>query len=248
MKLELNKVCKSYDHKEVLKEITLKLVDVHTLGIIGPSGGGKSTLLRLVAGLEKADCGTITVNDTTLKNDEKYLHNYRKTLGMVFQSYNLFPHLTVKENVTLPLIKIHRYSEAEAGKIAVKLFERFLLTEHIHKKPNQLSGGQQQRVAIIRALAANPQMLLFDEPTSALDPELTDEVLNTIYDVKKEGKDLILVTHQIEFAQKTCDYMLFIEDGKIIEHDFSEVFFTKPKTNRLRNFLNLVWWKRDKVV
>ncbi|MCY6356879.1 amino acid ABC transporter ATP-binding protein [Clostridium sp. ZS2-4] len=236
----MNNICKDYNNKKVLKEINLKLENIHSLGIIGPSGGGKSTLLRLIAGLENTDSGTIEINNTTLKNEENYLNEYRKTVGVIFQAYNLFPHLTAKENVKLPLIKVHGKNKEIANKITEKLFERFLLKEHMNKKPNQLSGGQQQRVAIIRALSSEPQILLCDEPTSALDPELTEEVLSAIYEVKAEGKDLIMVTHHMEFAKKTCDYMLFIADGKIIEHGKSEEFFNNPKTERLIKFLNLM--------
>ncbi|MFZ7101523.1 MAG: amino acid ABC transporter ATP-binding protein [Peptococcaceae bacterium] len=238
MKLELHNLRKSYDQVRVVKGMDLQLHDIHSLGIIGPSGGGKSTLLRLLAGIERPDSGTITINNTTLKNDENFLNDYRKTIGVVFQSYNLFPHLTAGKNVTLPLEKIHHYTPENSREISAELFARFMLKDHMHKKPSQLSGGQQQRVAIIRALSSGPQILLFDEPTSALDPELAEEVLNTIYEIRNDHKDLILVTHQLSFARMACDYLLFIEDGKIIEHNQTQEFFENPQTERLWKFLN----------
>ena len=237
MKLELKDVSKFYDQKQILKDINIKLENIHSLGILGPSGGGKSTLLRLLAGIEKVDSGSIVINNTLLKNEEKFLNAYRKTVGVVFQAYNLFPNFSAEKNVTLPLEKVHNMSHEQALSISNELFTRFLLMEHRHKKPNQLSGGQQQRVAIIRALASTPAVMFFDEPTSALDPEITGEVLQAIYDVITEKKDMVLVTHHIEFAKKACDYLLFIAEGQILEHGPAEEFWSKHKTGRLAKFL-----------
>lgn len=240
MKLSIKNLTKSFDDKIILKDINIELSDFHSLAIIGPSGSGKSTLLRIIAGLQKPDLGEITINDEKMNFNERYLKEYRKTIGVVFQSYNLFPHLTALENIVLPLIVIHKVPKDRATKIALELFNRFQLSEHADKKPIQLSGGQQQRVAVARALSIQSRFLLFDEPTSALDPELTNEVLNMIKELETQQKDLILVTHEMGFARQSCDYVIFISDGQILEHGSSEEIFTNPKTSELINFLNKI--------
>lgn len=237
MNLKVENLSKSYNDKPVLHDLNFSLHDVQVLGIIGPSGGGKTTLLRILAGLEKPDGGIVTVNGTVIPSEEKALAEYRKTIGMVFQSYNLFPHLTAFQNIALPLEKVRNYSKKEARALAETLLERFDLKEHADKLPVMLSGGQQQRVAIIRALSINPQLLLLDEPTSALDPALTGSVLSLIGTLKADKKDLILVTHEMKFAGQACDYCLFITQGTVMEKGPSEAFFGNPRSHELIDFL-----------
>lgn len=240
MKLKLHNLSKSYDAKTILNEIDLELDNLSSLAIIGPSGGGKSTLLRLLAGLEKPDSGKIEINETNIDFDENKLRDYRKSIGMVFQSYNLFPHLSAIENIVLPMTIVHSKSKKEANKRATKLLTKFQLEEHKDKLPHKLSGGQQQRIAIARALAFDSKFLLLDEPTSALDPELTNEVLDMIKVLQKENKELILVTHEMGFARQACDYTIFISNGKILEHGKSEEIFNHPQTKELSNFLDTI--------
>lgn len=240
MKLKINDLSMSYNGKVVLENINLELNNIHSLVIIGPSGGGKSTLLKIIAGLEIPDSGEIYVNDKKIIYKEKELQHYRRTVGMVFQSFNLFPHITAIRNITLPLEEIHGFSPDEAYKNAYGLLERFQLVEHANKRPIQLSGGQQQRVAIARTLAIESQILLLDEPTSALDPELTSEVLDMISELKEERKDIILVTHEMGFARQASDYIIFVADGKIIEQGESEQIFKYPKDPKLVRFLNQI--------
>ena len=237
MKLDIKNLTKIYSGQSVLDKINLKLRGVSSLVVIGPSGGGKSTLLRLLAGLELPNSGEISVNDESLSFEEKKLEAYRKTVGVVFQAYNLFPHLSALENITLPLVKVHKLSQEDADARAIELFRRFQLSEHIHKKPHQLSGGQQQRVAIARAIAIEPKVLLLDEPTSALDPALTSEVLDAILELKKENMNLILVTHEMGFARHVADYVLFVADGKILEQGTGIEVFESPQTDELKEFL-----------
>lgn len=240
MKLKIENLTKSYDEKIILNNIDIELNNLKSLAIIGPSGGGKSTLLRLLAGLEKPNSGKISIDDSHISFEENKLREYRKSIGMVFQSYNLFPHLSAIDNIVLPLTLVHGRTHDQAETQASKLLSRFQLEEHKHKKPHKLSGGQQQRIAIARALALDSKFLLLDEPTSALDPELTNEVLDMIKILQKENKDLILVTHEMGFARQACDYTIFISNGKILEHGHSKELFKNPKTKELSNFLNTV--------
>ncbi|MTI71674.1 MAG: amino acid ABC transporter ATP-binding protein [Firmicutes bacterium] len=237
MNINIDNLTKSYENNKVLNDININLKNITSLAIIGPSGGGKSTLLRILAGLEKPDKGNIKINDWNILFNEKYLKTYRKNIGMLFQAYNLFPHISAIRNITLPLEEVHKINKKEAFKKAQSLLERFQLSKHSNKRPDKLSGGQKQRVAIARALALNSEFLLFDEPTSALDPELTMEVLDMINNLRKENKDLILVTHEMGFARKACEYTIFISEGKIIEHGESERIFTSPKSKELKRFL-----------
>ncbi len=240
MKISIKNLSKSFDGKVVLNNLNVEVENFHSLAIIGPSGGGKSTLLRIIAGLQNPDQGEIYINDNKIIYDEKLLKEYRKTIGVVFQSYNLFPHLTAFENIVLPLVEVHKIKKAEAENITSTLLNRFQLSEHAYKKPLELSGGQQQRVAVARALATNSKFLLFDEPTSALDPELTSEVLDMIKELENQDKDLLLVTHEMGFARQSCDYVLFMYNGQVIEQGKSEELFNNPKTPELKNFLNKV--------
>ncbi len=237
MKLELTELCKSFDGHCVLDKVTLTLNDVNTLVVIGPSGGGKSTLLRIIAGLEYPDEGAVTIDGEPLKFDEVSLQRYRRTIGTVFQTFNLFPHLDALGNITLPLKKVHGYTSDEAADIARQILRRFHLEKHAHKRPAELSGGQRQRVAIARAVAIKPRLLLFDEPTSALDPEMTAEVLDLIGELRDEGRDLILVTHAMGFARRIADQVALLAEGRIVEVGPVSQVFENPQTQQSRDFL-----------
>lgn len=241
MKLELDKLYKHYGDLKVLDGVSLSLEEIHSLVFIGPSGGGKTTLLRLIAGLEKPDGGNILINDRPIEfGSEDSLREYRKRIGMVFQAYNLFPHLTALENITLPLVQVHGYKERKAQEEALILLERFQLADQAFKKPAQLSGGQKQRIAICRAVAIRPEFLLLDEPTSALDPEYTSEVLDLIGELRAEGMRLILVTHEMGFARQAADYLLFVGDGGLIGQGTPAELFDQNADERVSRFFNKV--------
>lgn len=217
--------------------------DIHTLAIIGPSGGGKSTLLRILGGLILPTAGQLMVDGKKVPSDEVSLQKYRRELGFVFQQGGLFRHLSAFENITLPLCQVHGYTRQEAEKRAAELLERFGLSGDGHKKPSALSGGQQQRVAIARAVAAKPRLLLLDEPTSALDPEYTTEVLDVVNELKNEGMDFIIVTHEMGFARHACDKAAFLCEGSLMEYGDSASLFARPKTGQLERFLGkLLEW------
>ncbi len=237
MNLDIRDLVMTYGGQDALNGLSVSLEDLHSLVVIGPSGGGKSTLLRVLAGLERPNGGAVTVNSTALVFEEKWLRGYRKQTGVVFQAYNLFPHWTSLQNITMPLVKVHGIGAAEATKLALDLMTQFGLVDHAHKTPTQLSGGQQQRIAIARALAIQPAILLLDEPTSALDPQLTHEVLDMILALKQQRRDLILVTHEMAFARIAADHVLYIDGGKLVEHGPAEQLFTAPQTPELRAFL-----------
>jgi polar amino acid transport system ATP-binding protein len=238
--LILSELRKSFAGKVVLDDITADFGEVRSLVFIGPSGGGKSTLLRIVAGLETPDSGAATLDAETIDFREEKLRAHRRRLGVVFQSFNLFPHLSALANVTLPLEKVHGRTAAEAEEIAHETLRRFQLAEHAHKRPAELSGGQKQRVAIARAIAIKPRLLLFDEPTSALDPEMTAEVLDVIEELKKEGLDFILVTHEMGFARHVGDVVAFLAEGRIVERAPAEQLFAAPQSAFCRDFLSRV--------
>ena len=221
----------------MLDGVSLDFDAVHSLVLIGPSGGGKSTLLRVMAGLQIPDEGSLEINGGPVNFDEASLHRHRRTIGVVFQSYNLFPHLSALENITLPLEKVHARPPVEARETAMQALRRFKLDNHAHKKPAELSGGQQQRIAIARAIAIKPRLLLFDEPTSALDPEMTGEVLDVIEELKQEGLDFILVTHEMGFAKIVADKIAFLADGKIVESGSTAQIFDSPQSAQCRDFL-----------
>jgi polar amino acid transport system ATP-binding protein len=237
MRLDLYGLEKWFGSQAALQGITESVTDFKALAIIGPSGGGKTTLLRLIAGLEIPDRGRLAIDGEELLFSREALRRHRQGIGMVFQAFNLFPHLTALENITLPLEKVHGYTPAEAREHAMSLLQRFQLTPHASKKPAELSGGQQQRVAIVRAIAIKPRFLLFDEPTSALDPEMTAEVLEIIEELRREGRDLIMATHHIGFARQVADYCLFVSDGAIAEAGPVSELFSRPRTAALQNFL-----------
>ena len=240
MKLHLDRISKSFDGHAVLDAVSLHLEKVHTLVLIGPSGGGKSTLLRIVAGLEFPDAGQVEIDGEQVIFEETYLLRHRRTIGTVFQAFNLFPHLSALENITLPLEKAHGCTRAEAEETARQLLARFRLDKHGAKRPAELSGGQRQRVAIARAVSIKPRLLLFDEPTSALDPEMTAEVLDMIKALREEGRDFILVTHEMGFARQVGDEVAVLADGRIAEAGPVEQVFENPQGAMTRDFLSKV--------
>jgi len=212
----------------------------HVLGLLGPSGSGKSTLLRIIAGLEVPDSGSISLDGEIIPAEERTLRDYRRSLGVVFQAYNLFPHMTALQNVMLPLTAVHGLEENPARLRALEIMERLGLADHAGSRPAALSGGQRQRVAIARALAAKPRFLLFDEPTSALDPEMTAEVLQLIAELRETGTPMLLVTHEMGFARKVADQVAFLADGKVLEHSSAAKFFSNPETRQAAQFLEKV--------
>jgi len=240
MKLEFDRLTKRYGDHAVIDGITAKLEFPHVLALLGPSGGGKSTLLRLIGGLESPESGSLSVDGSSVPDDERSMRVYRSHIGTVFQSWNLFPHLDALANVMLPLTAVHGLSSDEARARSEELLERLHLNGHAHKRPAELSGGQRQRVAIARAVAIRPKLLLFDEPTSALDPEMTAEVLEVIADLKAEGRTFVLVTHAMNFARTVADQVAFLANGKILEHNEADEFFNAPQTNTARRFLDRV--------
>lgn len=240
MQLELTDIHKVFAGQSALNGVCLSLQEFHALALIGPSGGGKSTLLRIIAGLEVPDRGTVTINGKPLPAGEEELRRHRCGIGTVFQAFNLFPHLTALENIVLPLVQVHGYARPEAESYAEQLLQRFQLQAHGRKKPAQLSGGQQQRVAIARAVAIKPRFLLFDEPTSALDPEMTSEVLDFIAELRAEGRDFIIVTHNMGFARQVADQCLFLADGRVVESGPASEIFAAPAEQLVRDFLSRV--------
>lgn len=244
MKLELHGVTKNFlsagTLQRALDGVTFASDFPHVLSLIGPSGGGKSTLLRILAGLSAPDAGEVRIDGALLPTAERYLREYRSRLGVVFQAYNLFPHMTALANVMLPLVEVHGVEEAEARERALQIMERLGLADHAGKHPLQLSGGQSQRVAIARALAPKPRLLLFDEPTSALDPEMTAEVLTLIDELRESHTPMILVTHEIGFARKIADRVAFLAEGRVLEEREAGEFFTDPRSEEARRFLTKV--------
>ncbi len=240
MNLYLDQIDKSFGTRRVLEGISARFEGVRSLVLIGPSGGGKSTLLRIIAGLEKPEAGRVTLNGEALPADEPGLRRYRSTIGVVFQAFNLFPHLSALENLTLPLEKVHGQSPGQARETAMATLARFGLETHAAQRPGQLSGGQKQRVAIARAIAIKPRLLLFDEPTSALDPEMTAEVLDAIEELKAGGSDFVLVTHQMGFARRVADRVALLAQGRLLESGPPAELFGNPQTAACREFLSRV--------
>jgi len=237
VKLRLNSISKAFNGHRVLDNVSLALEKVHTLALIGPSGGGKTTLLRIIAGLEYPDAGELEIDSEAVVFDQKALLKYRRTIGTVFQAFNLFPHLTALENITLPLEKVHGHPPAQAIEIARQHLQRFQLEKHANKRPAELSGGQRQRIAIARAISIKPRLLLFDEPTSALDPEMTAEVLDMIKEVREAGADFILVTHEMGFARQIADQVALLAEGRIVEAGPVAQVFEQPTQPQSRDFL-----------
>ncbi|MDW8545254.1 amino acid ABC transporter ATP-binding protein [Staphylococcus pseudoxylosus] len=239
--IELQNIKKTFNDKEVIKGIDLEVNQGEVVTFIGRSGSGKTTLLRMINALELPTEGAVYVNSETYDNkDKKSQIKVRKQSGMVFQSYNLFPHKTALENVMEGLITVKKMKKAEAQQQALTLLEKVDLTAVKDQRPNALSGGQQQRVAIARALAMNPKVMLFDEPTSALDPELVNDVLRVIKDLANEGMTMIIVTHEMRFAKEVSNKIVFIHDGVIGESGVPEQIFNHPQTTELQRFLNMI--------
>jgi len=240
MELKIHNVTRYYDDKLILDHINAHIEDKEAIAIIGPSGAGKSTLLRLLSKIEEPDDGSICVNNNHLSeiNPEEYY----KSIGFVFQAHTLFPHLTVLRNITLVLEQVHKHSKEKASETAITLLKHFELEDHMHKRASQLSGGQSQRVSIVRSLAITPEVLFLDEPTSALDPVLTQEVLNTILKLREENTDFVIVTHEIAFAKKAADYIIYMQDGRIVEMGDVNIL-DNPKTEELKSYLsNVFMW------
>ncbi|WP_331730498.1 amino acid ABC transporter ATP-binding protein [Kitasatospora sp. NBC_00070] len=236
----LSGVNKHFGALHVLQDIDLEIHEGEVVVLIGPSGSGKSTLCRTINRLETIDSGAITIDGRPLPAEGKQLAKLRAEVGMVFQSFNLFAHKTVLENVVLGQVKVRKVARAEAEKTAHTLLERVGLAAHAAKYPAQLSGGQQQRVAIARALAMNPKVMLFDEPTSALDPEMINEVLEVMRSLAAEGMTMVVVTHEMGFARSAANRVLFMADGRIVEENTPEAFFTAPRSDRAKDFLSKI--------
>ncbi|WP_084040357.1 amino acid ABC transporter ATP-binding protein [Demequina sp. NBRC 110053] len=236
----LEAVNKHFGDLHVLKDIDLTVAKGEVVIVIGPSGSGKSTLCRAINRLETIDSGTIKIDGVTLPDEGKPLARLRADVGMVFQSFNLFAHKTILENVTLGPIKVKGTPKAQAREEAMALLERVGVANQADKYPAQLSGGQQQRVAIARSLAMKPKVMLFDEPTSALDPEMINEVLDVMTDLAKEGMTMIVVTHEMGFARKAANRVVFMADGAIQEEATPEEFFTNPQSERAKDFLSKI--------
>ncbi|MEM7301436.1 MAG: amino acid ABC transporter ATP-binding protein [Pseudomonadota bacterium] len=233
----MEQVCKDFGNFRALSSVSLEVQSGEKVVVCGPSGSGKSTLIRCINGLEQHDEGRIEVAGTELTHTNASLKAVRSNVGMVFQQFNLFPHLTVKQNLTLGPLRTRKMSEAEAQELAVSYLERVRIPEQADKYPAQLSGGQQQRVAIARSLCMEPQIMLFDEPTSALDPEMINEVLDVMGELAESGMTMICVTHEMGFAKRAADTMVFMDHGEIVEKAEPDQFFTKPRTDRCQDFL-----------
>jgi len=237
--IEIKGLNKWYGDFHALKDVNLNVAHGERIVICGPSGSGKSTLIRCVNSLETHDSGSIVVDGTTMGNAAS-IEAIRSEVGMVFQQFNLFPHLTILQNLTLGPMKARGLSRKDAEARAMKYLERVQIPEQAGKKPGALSGGQQQRVAIARSLCMEPKIMLFDEPTSALDPEMISEVLDVIVDLAESGMTMIVVTHEMGFARRAADRMVFMDHGQIVETGTPEAFFSNPQTERCRTFLNQI--------
>ena len=231
---------KWYGDFHVLRDINLEVKSGERIVVCGPSGSGKSTMIRCVNRLEEHQKGDIIVNGVELTNDLKQIEAVRREVGMVFQHFNLFPHLTVLENCTLAPIWVRKQPKADAEEIAMKYLERVKIPEQANKFPGQLSGGQQQRVAIARSLCMSPKVMLFDEPTSALDPEMIKEVLDVMIELAEEGMTMICVTHEMGFAKTVADRVIFMDEGQIVEENIPTEFFNNPQSERTKMFLSQI--------
>ena len=238
--IELKKVNKWFDKFQVLKDIDLEVAPQEKIVICGPSGSGKSTLIRCINRLEEHQEGNIVVDGTELTEDTKNIEQIRAEVGMVFQQFNLFPHLSILDNCTLAPICVKKMPKKEAEELALKHLERVQILDQAQKYPGQLSGGQQQRAAIARALCMEPKIMLFDEPTSALDPEMIKEVLDVMVNLAKQGMTMIVVTHEMGFAKEVADQMIFMDEGMIVEKADTKEFFANPKSDRTKLFLSQI--------
>jgi glutamate transport system ATP-binding protein len=238
--IRLKAVDKFFGPLHVLKDINLEIPKGEVVVVLGPSGSGKSTLCRSINRLEPINSGVIEVDGKPLPAEGKDLARLRADVGMVFQSFNLFAHKSIVDNVSLAPVKVRKVAKDEARKTAMQLLERVGIANQSDKYPAQLSGGQQQRAAIARALAMKPKVMLFDEPTSALDPEMVQEVLDVMTSLAKEGMTMLVVTHEMGFARKAADRVIFMSDGEVVEDSTPEAFFTAPKSNRAKDFLGKI--------
>jgi general L-amino acid transport system ATP-binding protein len=238
--IQIQKVNKWFGDFQVLKEIDLEVKAKEKIVVCGPSGSGKSTLIRCINRLEEHQKGTIIVDGTEISEDTKNIEQVRAEVGMVFQQFNLFPHLSILDNCTLAPIWVKKLPKKEAEKLALEHLERVQIVDQSQKFPGQLSGGQQQRAAIARALCMEPKIMLFDEPTSALDPEMIKEVLDVMVNLAKQGMTMIVVTHEMGFAKEVADQMIFMDEGMIVEKAGTKNFFANPKNDRTKLFLSQI--------
>jgi len=241
--IEIKNINKSFGVNHVLKDVSTTINKGEKVVIIGPSGSGKSTLLRCMNLLEVPDNGSIVFEGQNVTDKKCDINKVRQKMGMVFQHFNLFPHLTVMENITLAPIKLNLQSKKEAEETAIKLLERIGLADKKDEYPNKLSGGQKQRIAIVRSLAMKPDIMLFDEPTSALDPEMIGEVLSLMKDLAEEGMTMVVVTHEMSFAKSVANRILFMDEGKILEESNPTDFFSNPAHERAQEFLSKILYK-----
>ena len=238
--ISVKNLCKSFGDHQVLKDINEHIAPGEKIVIIGPSGSGKSTFLRCMNLLERPTSGQIIFDGIDITDPKTDINKVRQHMGMVFQHFNLFPHMSILKNMTIAPMKLQKRGKDEAEGQAMKLLERVGLADRANAYPSQLSGGQKQRIAIVRALCMNPEVMLFDEPTSALDPEMVGEVLNVMRDLAKEHMTMVVVTHEMGFAREVSDRVIFMAEGKIVEEGTPEEIFTAPKTERLQSFLSKV--------
>jgi ABC-type polar amino acid transport system ATPase subunit len=238
--VELDAVRKSFGDNLVLDGIGLQIARGEAIVVAGPSGSGKSTMLRCINGLEPIDSGRIRFDGRAVDSSDRHVYGIRAQIGMVFQSFNLFPHMTVLENITLAPMEVKGVDRKGARERARKLLERVGIPEKAEEYPADLSGGQQQRVAIARALAVEPKLMLFDEPTSALDPEMIREVLDVMRDLARDGMTMVVVTHEMGFAREVCDRLVFIDDGRIVEEAPPDEFFSATRSERAREFVDKI--------
>ncbi|MBO5209977.1 MAG: amino acid ABC transporter ATP-binding protein [Lachnospiraceae bacterium] len=243
--LEAKNIIKDYGNGQVLNDISLQIHKGEVIVLVGPSGCGKSTFLRCMNGLEQIQAGQILLDGEVITEGKTDWPKVRQKIGMVFQSYDLFPHMSVIDNIILGPVKVQGRDKKEVTEEAEKLLDRVGLLDKKDAYPRQLSGGQKQRVAIVRALILKPEILLFDEVTAALDPEMVREVLDVILELASSGYTMLIVTHEMQFARAVADRIVFIDGGKIVESDTPEAFFTQPKTDRARRFLNTFIYAKD---
>ena len=238
--IELKDVSKHFGTFTALNKVSLKVMPGERVVVCGPSGSGKSTMIRCINRLEEHDAGTVLVNGTELTDEVVDIASVRREVGMVFQQFNLFPHLTVLENLTLAPIRARKQPRAEATERAMQYLDRVHIPEQAHKYPGQLSGGQQQRVAIARSLCMQPKIMLFDEPTSALDPEMIKEVLDVMIELAEDGMTMVVVTHEMGFAKRAANSVIFMDEGEIVESAQTEAFFAAPRSDRTKLFLSQI--------
>ena len=238
--ISIDNVSKFFGEFQALKNVSMDVSSGERVVVCGPSGSGKSTLIRCINQLESHESGSITVDGVEMSDSKEALNAIHANVGMVFQQFNLFPHLTVLENLTLGPIRARKLSKIDADELAMKYLERVRIPEQAGKYPRQLSGGQQQRVAIARSLCMEPRIMLFDEPTSALDPEMINEVLDVMVELADSGMTMICVTHEMGFARKVADTMVFMDQGEIVEMSEPKEFFSKPKSERCQEFLQKI--------